>query len=290
MSQLIGSRIFFSAGFLVCLAFSLAPDLNLTVQTIGLVIAVSFIGVPHGAIDAYIAQNRGIWQSSPGFAVFIGIYILISAFIIFIWMLLPVFSLSAFLIISAWHFGNDGNPHSPLERWLFGGLLLSLPAYFHSIAVSDLFIALSGTTASLLTSLLYGAAPFFAIATLVIIFVRMVKNSKSWVDLPIVISLILFAWILPPLVYFAVYFCGLHSPAHFKRVVKILPRFNRSEAIFQMIAYTVLTLVFAITAYVFMAGRVPIEQSLLQILFVGLAALTVPHMILVDGICRKDKG
>ena len=30
-----------------------------------------------------------------------------------------------------------------------------------------------------------------------------------------------------------------------------------------------------------------ISQDLLQVIFIGLAALTVPHMILVDGLFRR---
>ena len=38
------------------------------------------------------------------------------------------------------------------------------------------------------------------------------------------------------------------------------------------------------------SSNVGLEDALLQVIFIGLAALTVPHMILVDGIVERKEG
>jgi hypothetical protein len=36
------------------------------------------------------------------------------------------------------------------------------------------------------------------------------------------------------------------------------------------------------------SSSIGLEPALLQVIFIGLAALTVPHMILVDGIAKHE--
>jgi len=52
----------------------------------------------------------------------------------------------------------------------------------------------------------------------------------------------------------------------------------------------VLTLIFAGIALNALLGELTLEQSTVQIVFVGLATLTEPHMVLVGGICRSRLG
>ncbi|MDG1825228.1 MAG: Brp/Blh family beta-carotene 15,15'-dioxygenase [Henriciella sp.] len=281
---------FLLAGLTVSLIFFILPPLSVTVQVIALGIAVAFLGLPHGAIDAYITHQEGLWRSAGGLAVFAGIYALIALTVIGTWILMPILSLSAFLVISAWHFGADANARSQVERWLFGGLLLSLPSFFHPANVASLFEAISGPSAVGLVPVLQVLAPVAAIGVIAMLVRPQSGTPRRWTDIATVSGLILFAWALPPLVYFAVYFCALHSPAHFQRVIRLVPTSQRSGAIAQTAGFTALTLVLAGVAFIVMADAVSLQQSTLQIVFIGLAALTVPHMFLVDGICRSKLG
>ena len=54
---------FLFAGMTVSIAFLLVPSLSITLQIVVLGIAVAFLGLPHGAIDAYIARQDGLWRS-----------------------------------------------------------------------------------------------------------------------------------------------------------------------------------------------------------------------------------
>lgn len=278
---------FLLAGLTVSFTFLLLPSLSVTVQATALGTAVAFLGLPHGAIDAYIAQRDGLWRSMGGLAVFAAIYILIALTVIGGWVLMPVLSLTAFLVISAWHFGADANARNRVERWLFGSLLLSLPSFFHPVNVASLFEAISGASAVGLVSILQIVAPVAAIGLIAMLVRSLVGTPRRWADIAIVSGLLLFAWVLPPLVYFAVYFCALHSSTHFSRVLRLVPPSERAGALAQTAGFTALTLIFAGIAFILLVNEVSMQQSTLQILFIGLAALTVPHMLLVDGICRS---
>ena len=98
---------------------------------------------------------------------------------------------------------------------------------------------------------------------------------------------ILFA-LTPPLVGFAVYFCCVHSARHIASIMSSL-RQHMSLA-----AVTVQAAIFSVGSW--LAGAVAIwwladagdpQPVVLRVVFIGLAALTVPHMILVDGIYRR---
>lgn len=280
---------FLATGLIVTAAFTVLPAMSLTAQIMALSVAVALLGLPHGAIDAYIARRASLWRSPGGLTVFASVYILIALAVIGVWVLMPTLSLAAFLGISAWHFGADGSPFSKAERWAFGGLLLSLPAFFDPVAVMLLFEALSGPSAHAIVTVLQVIALLAAFALPVMIVTRPQSRFRKMQGAAIVLGLAGFAWALPPLVYFAVYFCALHSPLHFGGVIRLVPRNRQMRAALQTAALTVLTVAFATAAYMVLRDTVALEQATLKVVFVGLAALTVPHMILVDGICRQAR-
>ena len=188
---------FLATGLIVATAFAVLPIMSLTAQIIVLGLAVALLGLPHGAIDAYIAQRAALWRSLGGLAVFASVYILIALAVIGVWVLMPTLSLAAFLGISAWHFGADGNAFNKAERWVFGGLLLSLPSFFDPVAVMVLFEALSGPSARVIVTVLQVIAPLVALALSVMIAIRPQSHFHKLQGAAIVLGLVGFAWALP---------------------------------------------------------------------------------------------
>jgi len=86
------------------------------------------------------------------------------------------------------------------------------------------------------------------------------------------------AVVLPPLVFFILYFCGLHSPRHLLHAAQNL---NRKSAIITAAGVTLLTVVLG-GLVVMQAPVGRLDERLLQLTFIGLAVLTVPHMILIE--------
>ena len=115
------------------------------------------------------------------------------------------------------------------------------------------------------------------------------KQEQTAASVEVVGLLALFA-IAPPLLGFAIYFCGVHSVRHFKHMGTMLKstlqqfQVTRTTVIFSLMTWAVGLLVLASQS-----ASIGLEPALLQVIFIGLAALTVPHMILVDGIAKHEQ-
>ena len=93
----------------------------------------------------------------------------------------------------------------------------------------------------------------------------------------------------PPLVGFAVYFCCVHSARHISGILGALRReMSRLAMINQAAAFTLASWVAGGLAIWWFADMANPEPVVLRVVFIGLAALTVPHMILVDGFFRRS--
>ena len=91
---------------------------------------------------------------------------------------------------------------------------------------------------------------------------------------------------LPPLIYFAVYFCALHSIRHFTATMSAVPNGRRALGVAVMLSViTTLAALLALHLGITGTAAETTEQGI-RVIFIGLAALTVPHMILVDRFRR----
>jgi len=95
---------------------------------------------------------------------------------------------------------------------------------------------------------------------------------------------IIAAAILPPLIFVVLYFCFQHSPRH---MINHMAYFKSPFIITNCLILTLVTLL--VSAYYFFSLE-GFNQSerLVKIVFIGLAALTVPHMILVESSIFKS--
>jgi len=251
----------------------------------GLIILATLIlllGVPHGAFDTIFAYRLYDLRKPTDWMLFAMIYLLLAAVVVAVWWWAPMGFLILFLLISAAHFSGDpeeGTPHA--TRILYGGSVLLLPALFHSEEMAQLF------------GLLVGNEP----ALLLMPWIKLI----AWIWLPCVaIGVILLAWsdglgameiasvvllsvAAPPLIAFTLFFCGMHSARHILRTIDYSGSLSRRllalSALLPMIGVAVVSAL----AWWFLKGK-SLDERLIQIVFVGLAALTVPHMALVERV------
>ena len=249
--------------------------------------AVLIIGVPHGGLDGAVARRVGWTPNLVGWLTFHLAYIAIAAIVTVIWWWFPTVSLGLFLVISALHFGVSDIRHimqMGKNHWLpamaHGGLVaIAIPA-FHADAVTPIFSILVGDAGaqSLITIIEYAMKAYIAIVITYLIY--SFRVSKWRVPAANLAVLLLIAYWVAPLVSFAVYFCFWHSRTHTLRIWRSIDAIDRRRCFLEASLYSILAWLTA--GICFWYFKMTPDTALIQITFIGLAALTVPHMLLVD--------
>lgn len=253
-----------------------APALG--VQVVVLAVLAAVLGLPHGALDPLIARRIGLWRGPVSFAVFNLGYLGAVAAVIGIWILAPGPSLVVFLAVSAVHFGADWN--ADRAHWLrvvAGIALLSLPSLAHQDEVSGLYETLAPGAGSAIAGAQFWIAPV-VLAGMLVGAVLAARRGRSWESVELTLAAVL-ALVAPPLVFFAIYFCALHSARHLREGFAAESRARLTVGI--VVLYTVVPILAAAGTLFAASQESSLDARILQVVFIGLAGLTVPHMILV---------
>ena len=255
--------------------------------------AVVLIGLPHGALDGAIAIHLGYAARVVNFIRFIGLYALMAGLVVGAWVMMPALCLLAFLIISMVHFGSGDARHGTgwmrgAEIVAHGGLVVVGISQMHRSEVDVVFGYLVGGDTSLVWSGLDVMTIFVGLSLLVCLGHALWFRKWRGTAVELMLLAILFAMV-PPLVGFAVYFCCVHSARHIAGIVGSLRRYmSVANLCIQTLAFTVASWLAGAAAGWWMIDMTNPEPTVLRVIFIGLAALTVPHMILVDGIYRRS--
>ena len=237
---------------------------------------VALVGLPHGALDPLVARKAGLWRNSSGLACFLGAYLLLAAIAGLLWAWAPEFSLAAFLAYSSWHFSGDWSGWlSRGWRLCAGASVICAPSLLYPDLVAEYFSVLTGEDATALVRVLQWLA-IPALAGTIFSAARCIgKRPAVAAELAV---LAVSAIALPPLVFFLLYFCSLHSPRH---LIDTVQGMKPATATATAAGLTLLTIGLGALFFV-LSPSTQIDQRLLQITFIGLSVLTVPHMILIE--------
>ena len=266
---------------LICWTFTVVvPNFfNLGIQLVLLLVTVTIIGIPHGYFDFLIAKKL-FSKYSYWLQKFIVIYLSISVAYLLIWVLSPAFALIAFLLMAIYHFGQEETEeicdNSKLLLISLGSVPVLAPVLFQTNEVFSLFnILLNQQIASPSFSL---AVKYFYIFLLAII---ILLESKKL--LPLYSLLIINFIYLPPLISFILYFCFHHSIRHY------LQSLSDSNLFPKLISIKNITIFFLILTILFTAGSIyllsvyssfSLEEIVIKYIFISLACLTLPHLLL----------
>ena len=255
---------------------------------------IVLIGLPHGALDGAVAMHLGLVDKFSTMARFVIIYVGLAGLVVGAWVIAPSLSLIVFLTISMLHFGAGDARHGEgvlrfAETLAHGGLAIVGISQFHRSEVEEIFYYLINQD----TAMVWLAINVLTVAVIVAIIACVSQAAKdvkwSATTLELLILGIVYA-LVPPLLGFAIYFCLVHSARHFRRILStIKATVDFSNIKNQAILFTTVSWIAAGIAFWMFADFADPGPTVLRITFIGLAALTVPHMLLIDGFMNSKQ-
>ena len=265
----------FLASIAAMLVYKLAGQpVEGTSVLIALGVGVVLFGLPHGGLDPAVAYRAFPHLAGYGWQSFALLYSLIGLMYGCLWWRWPGTVLISFLCISAVHFGSDWKGRGTWwSRLAYGTTVVTLPVMFHAEEVTRIYAALGATNGAAILDLskflLFAAMPAALIGALT-------QRRRDLVEL---LAIAVGGLALEPLVFFICYFCFLHSPRHLLGTARDMG-LRDWRAIGKSVAPSLLGAVGGGLVFWAMMPTVGADERLLRVVFIGLAALTLPHMIL----------
>ena len=299
------SFIFFFVVNLFCIL--LFKFNNLNISSILCLLLILIIGVSHGSLDHIKGKKLLRLFNIKSTYIFYITYILIAAIVILTWIILPSITLIVFLMIASYHFGKEDTQFLINERSYFtqllyffkGFLIILAPLYFHfqeTIAIFKLLLVDNEVFYSSLNFIETNKVIQIGIicSTLSSIFLFL-KNFeiKKFVIFLDYFSILILNYFLSPLLAFTVYFCFLHSVRHsISLTIELDPNsvINGFKVfVKKALPLTILTAVSSFIALYLLSNSYNLDSAILKIIFIGLASLTFPHILLEYLIEKNEK-
>ena len=256
------------------------------------------IGISHGSLDHIKGKKLLKILGFKSLVVFYFGYIFVGLTTIIIWLLFPKLLLFLFLLIAAFHFGKEDsefiNKRKNFELIYFfkGSLIIVAPLLFHKNETLSIFKSLNFdiTTSFLINDeILY----FFILLSFISnIFLSLNKSfdAKSLLFMDF-LSILILNYFLNPVLAFTFYFCFLHSIRHSISLIKeINTNLKKGLPIFikKALPLTIITIFGYIFALYILNNYNELSESIYKVIFIGLASLTFPH-ILLEYLIEKNE-
>ena len=299
------SFIFFLFCNIVSLPFIKAYNLNISPLVCLLLILI--IGVSHGSLDHIKGRKLLKIFQINNIITFYTSYFLLAVTIIILWVLLPTVVLIAFLIVASFHFGKEDTQflidnNSYLNQFLFflkGSLVILAPLYFNFNETVSIFKLLLIENESFYQSLnviennnfLIIGIVLSALSSIILFFKKFeLRKFTIFFDY---FSIIIINMHFSPLIAFTIYFCFLHSIRHSISLITELDQESLRNGLLVFIKkatpLTILTAIFCLIGLYFLNNNYNLDSAILKLIFIGLASLTFPHILLEYLIEKNEK-
>jgi Brp/Blh family beta-carotene 15,15'-monooxygenase len=286
--------------FLFCNIISLITfkAKNFSISPLICLFLILVIGVSHGSLDHIKGKRLLKIFDIKNVLFFYVSYILLAIFIIIAWVLLPAISLLLFLVVASYHFGKEDTQflttnNNLINQLLFffkGSLIILAPMFFHFDETVTIYKFLLVEDEAFYTILDYIETNKIlligiVLSTLssVLLFIKEFEIKKFVIFLDY-FSIIILNYYLPPLVAFTLYFCFLHSLRHTITLIFEIDNFDFNNGLIKFLKkalpLTILTAIFCVISLFFLNNIYDLNSSILKVIFIGLASLTFPHILL----------
>ncbi|MEM6811306.1 MAG: Brp/Blh family beta-carotene 15,15'-dioxygenase [Pseudomonadota bacterium] len=273
---------------LLIINFALPGLLSEGLAYIILLTGFLLIGFPHGALDYELAKKIGLASDLKSKTIFLTAYTLLAAAFFGLWIIMPVIAFTIFLLFTIYHFSEDWHikNHSLSLSLMMGTLFLALPTILHKDIVSDIFSALVPEQAALfIVEGLYYMALLLIPASFLLKIIQKDFDFFRWIQYGAFIAAGIF---LHPLYFLFCYFCLFHSSRHFKELYDFLEFQTLTHAFIKITPIMVASLL-AVILILFYREALFSNQNLFYSSILAIAAMTIPHMILIE-YAKKTAG
>ena len=289
------SLIFFN--FCIFLsAFEYLRDNSLLIISLVLILS---IGISHGSLDHIKGKKLLKILGYNSSAIFYFGYVFVGLISIIIWLIIPKFLLVMFLIVSAFHFGKEDSEFISKRKnfeiiyFFKGSLVIVSPLLFHKNETLYIFKSLNFdiTEGILINNEILYLLVFFSFISNIILSINKNFDTKSLLLMDF-LSILILNYFLNPILAFTVYFCFLHSIRHSISLIKeINTNLKKGFPIFikKALPLTILTIFGYIFALYILNNYNELDDSIYKVIFIGLASLTFPHILLEYLIKKNEK-
>jgi len=311
MNNLINKINFYHSVVFFLLSGSLGIIINrfesLIISPVICLLLILSIGISHGALDNQKGKKLTQLYNIKNSYFFYLMYSVIVIGIITFWLLFPTISLIIFLIVASFHFGKEDtefllykkNKLNIIFYFLKGLLIIIAPLLFHFIETVSIFKLLLVENENFYlflefieNNLILLLAFVLSLMVNIYYFINNFKiiNFLIFFDF---LSIVVLNYFLTPLFAFTMYFCFLHS---FRHSISLIVELNKDNIksgtllfIKKAMPLTILTAVFYIVSLYFLSNYYYLDNAILKVIFIGLASLTFPHILLEYLLEKNEK-
>ena len=259
------------------------------------------LGISHGALDNVKGKKLLKLFGYRSLFSFYLVYILISLLIIFFWLLFPNTILLLFLIVAAYHFGKEDTVFSFKKKFfiseflyfLKGSAVIVAPLLFQKDKTNEIFQILNFSVFESQIFTNHFLITLLCLSLLSSLLIASKKNSElKGLMIMDFFSLIVLNLFLSPVLAFTIYFCFLHSIRHSITLIFELDKSFKlgfKKFINRAIPLTFLTGVVFLIAVYFLNNFYKLDEAIYKVIFIGLASLTFPHILLEYLLEKNEK-
>ena len=290
------SIIFFNLCILVS-PLNKIIDLNLIIC----LFLILIIGISHGSLDNIKGRKLLKIFGFKSEYIFYIVYLTISSLIILLWIIFPNTVLLIFLIVACYHFGKEDTVFFVKKEIFFkeilyffkGSSVIIAPLFFHREETNEIFRTLNFN--------IFENSLFSDVFLVIILFLSFISSfflsHKKDINFKILLmtdflSILIINFFLSPILAFTLYFCFLHSIRHSITLIFELDKSLKNgfrKFIKKAIPLTLITGFSFIVAIYLLNNFYELNEAIYKVIFIGLASLTFPHILLEYLIEKNEK-
>ena len=264
-------------------------------------VLILILGISHGALDNIKGKKLlRLFGYKSSYSFYLT-YIIISLLIIFFWLLFPNTVLLLFLIVAAYHFGKEDTVFTFKRKFMIseclyffkGSAVILAPLLFQKDKTNEIFRILNF---NVFESQIFTNQFLITLLCLSFLSSLFISNKKSPNLRGLMImdffSLIILNIFFTPVLAFTTYFCFLHSIRHSITLIFELDKSFKAgfkKFINRAIPLTFVTGVIFLMSVYFLSSFYKVDEAIYKVIFIGLASLTFPHILLEYLLEKNEK-